>query len=253
MFGPPLLYVKIKHSDNTRNTHTNTSQAFFTTLIGYFLVKVTPLWGLALLSTVVLYLAPLVYIKNKDVIDAHLNNAADIANKQTEQLRQVAAKNTNKAFEATSSATSQYVSMAQEYMGGAKKSAVDKGYISKETAEKAPGAPVEKNYATSSFKLDTTTPSAPAEKPASPVAEKPASPLIDTTTPSAPAEKPASPVAEKPSSPIAAPATSDFPAAPTTEPTSEAHLVGGPEPAPAVPVAVEEHGIEEKKEPLHAL
>lgn len=203
------------------------------------------MWGLALLSTVVLYLAPLIYIKNKDVIDAHLNNAAEIANKQTEQLRQVAAKNTNKAFEATSSATSQYVSMAQEYMGGAKKSAVDKGYVSKETAEKVPGAPVEKDYTTPApAKIDTTAPSAPVEKPISPVAEKPASPV---------AEKPASPVVETPASPIAdKPASTehtDFPAAPTAEP----HVLSDPEPAPAVPLAVEEHGAEEKKEPLHAI
>lgn len=172
------------------------------------------MWGLALLSTFVVYLTPLIYIKNKELIDTHLNNAADIANKQTEQLRQVAAKNTNKAFEATSSATSQYVSMAQEYMGGAKKSAVDKGYISKETAEKAPGAPVEKSY---------TTPAPAQETPAAPV--------------------------EKPSSPVASAEKTEFPSAPTTEP----HVVGGPEPAPAVPSAVTEHGAEEKKEPLVSL
>lgn len=226
-----------------------TIAAFFTTLIGYFLVKVTPMWGLALLSTVVLYLAPLIYIKNKDVIDAHLNNAAEIANKQTEQLRQVAAKNTNKAFEATSSATSQYVSMAQEYMGGAKKSAVDKGYVSKETADKVPGVPVEKDYTTPApANIDTTAPSAPVEKPVSPVAEKPASPVAEK--PASPVvETPASPIADKPASPVASAEQTDFPAAPTAEP----HVLDDSEIAPAVPSAITTHGAEEKKEPLHAI
>lgn len=207
------------------------------------------MWGLALLSTVVLYLAPLIYIKNKDVIDAHLNNAAEIANKQTEQLRQVAAKNTNKAFEATSSATSQYVSMAQEYMGGAKKSAVDKGYVSKETADKVPGVPVEKDYTTPApANIDTTAPSAPVEKPVSPVAEKPASPVAEK--PASPVvETPASPIADKPASPVASAEQTDFPAAPT----AESHVLDGSEIAPAVPSAITTHGAEEKKEPLHAI
>ncbi|KAM0718437.1 hypothetical protein Q7P37_005507 [Cladosporium fusiforme] len=234
-----------------------TIAAFFTTLIGYFLVKVTPMWGLALLSTVVLYLAPLIYIKNKDLIDGQLNQAADIANKQTEQLRQVAAKNTNKAFEATSSATSQYVSMAQEYMGGAKKSAVDKGYVSKETADKVPGIPVEKSYtAPEPTKIDTSIPAAPVDKPASPIVEKPASPIVEKPAspiiekPASPIiDAPASPIAEKPISPVASPEKVDFPTAPSTEP----HAADSSEIEAAVPSHVETHGMEEKKEPLFSL
>jgi hypothetical protein len=227
-------------------------QAFFTTLIGYFLVKVTPKWGLLLLSTFAVYLTPLVYIKNKDFIDQHLNNATNIASKQTAQLRQVAAQNANKAMEATSSATSQYVSVAQEYIGSAKKTAVDKGYISKETAEKAPGAPVEKDYTTS----------APVEKSSSPV-ENTSAPVENTSAPventSAPVEHSSAPV-EHSSAPIetsAAPvlpeSTHDFPSAPSNEPhvVTEPHAV---DPVPsATPESVSTHGIEEKKEPLHAL
>lgn len=146
-------------------------QAFFASLIGYFLVKVTPKWGLLLLSTAVIYLAPLIYISNKEFIDHHLNNAAEIANQQTAQFRQLASEQTNKAYEATSSATSQYVRQAQEMMGGAKKQAVDQGYVSKETADKAPGAPVDSQTAHSAA---SNLPSAPKAEPvaaASPVAE----------------------------------------------------------------------------------
>jgi len=204
--------------------------AFFTTLIGYFLVKVTPKWGLLLLSTFVVYLTPLIYIKNKDFIDQHLNNATNIASKQTAQLRQVAAQNANKAMEATSSATSQYVSVAQEYIGSAKKTAVDKGYISKETAEKAPGAPVEKDYT-----------SAPAEKSSSPVENT-----------SAPVEHSSAPT-ETSTAPVLPESTHEFPSAPSNEP----HVVTEPHTVDSVPSATPEgvstHGIEEKKEPLHAL
>ena len=216
-------------------------QATFAAIIGYFLVKVTPKWGLLLLSTFVVYLTPLVYIKNKDFIDQHLNNATNIASKQTAQLRQVAAQNANKAMEATSSATSQYVSVAQEYIGSAKKTAVDKGYISKETAEKAPGAPVEKDYTTS----------APVEKSSSPIA-----PVENTSAPvehsSAPVEHSSAPI-EHSTAPVLPESTHDFPSAPSTEPSvvTEPHAV---DPVPsATAESVSTHGIEEKKEPLHAL
>ena len=214
--------------------------AFFTALIGYFLVKVTPKWGLLLLSTFAVYLTPLIYIKNKDFIDQHLNNATNIASKQTAQLRQAAAQNANKAMEATSSATSQYVSVAQEYIGSAKKAAVDKNYISKETAEKVPGAPVEKDY----------TSSAPVEKSSAPT-----TPIKNSSAPiehSSPVEHSSAPV-ETSASPKLSQSTHDFPSAPSNEPhvVTEPHAVD-PVPA-ATPEGVSTHGIEEKKEPLHAL
>jgi hypothetical protein len=144
-------------------------------------------------------------------------------------------------MEATSSATSQYVSVAQEYIGSAKKAAVDKNYISKETAEKVPGAPVEKDY----------TSSAPVEKSSSPT-----TPIKNT---SAPIERSSSPVehssahVETSASPKLSESTHDFPSAPSNEP----HVVTAPHPVDSVPSATPEatstHGIEEKKEPLHAL
>jgi hypothetical protein len=251
-------------------------QATFAAIIGYFLVKVTPKWGLLLISTSVIYLAPLIYITNKELIDTHLNNAAEIANKQTEQLREVAAKNTNKAMEATSQATSQYVSLAQEYIGGAKKSAVDKGYVSKTTAEKLPGAPVEKDY-TSSPAKDTTA--APAEKSSAPITsdEKPATSHSGPDFPVAPVDNISSSA-----QPTPVVGNTDFPAAPKDEPHGLSHevpaahdgadetpaaldganeLPSAPAAAPATSaesdeapaVSTEEHGIEEKKQPIPAI
>jgi hypothetical protein len=157
-------------------------------------------------------------------------------------------------MEATSSATSQYVSMAQEYIGSAKKTAVDKGYISKETAEKAPGAPVEKDY----------TSAAPVEKSSSPIApvENTSAPVENTSAPvehSSPIEHSSSPVehssapVEHSAAPVLPESTHDFPSAPSNEP----HVVTEPHSVDPVPSATAEsvgtHGIEEKKEPLHAL
>jgi len=146
-------------------------------------------------------------------------------------------------MEATSQATSQYVSLAQEYIGGAKKTAVDKGYVSKDTAAKLPGAPVEKDY-TSSPAKDTTSSSAPVDQSSSPVAsnEKPVTSHSGPDFPVAPIENISSST-----EPTPVVGSTDFPAAPSNEPLH--HEV------PAAPSAIdtEVHGIEEKKEPLHAI
>jgi hypothetical protein len=207
----------------------------------------------------------LIYVTNKEFIDAHLNNAAKIANKQTEQLREVAAKNTNKAMEATSSVTSQYVGLAQEKLYGAKKAAVDKGYVSKETAEKLPGAPVEKDYTSASSAKDTTSASPVKDTTSSSAALDQSNSVFEkSSAPAASEEKPVStqkgpdfPVApiENISAPIQP--AHDFPAAPSNEP----HVVSAPHEVPAVPsatdaaepVSTEQHGIEERKEPVHAI
>ena len=186
-------------------------------------------------------------------------------------------------MEATSQATSQYVSLAQEYIGGAKKTAVDKGYVSKNTAEKLPGAPVEKDY-TSSPAKDTTA--APAEKSSSSITsdEKPATSHSGPDFPVAPIDNVSSSV-----QPTPVVGNTDFPAAPSNEPHGLSHEVpaahdgaddapatsafadevsaaldgsnefpSAPSAAPAASdeapaVSTEVHGIEEKKEPLHAI
>jgi len=111
--------------------------AFFTTLITYFLIKITPAWGLALLFSTLIYFAPLIYITNKDLIDGHLNNASKLVNDQTQQLRDMASQHTSKAMEMGSNTIKDYSAKAQEMMGQAKNKAVEKGVVSPETANKA--------------------------------------------------------------------------------------------------------------------
>ena len=113
-------------------------KAFITTIITYFLIKVTPAWGLALLFTTLAYFVPLAYIQNREFIDGHLNNAQDIVNKQASQVRDIAAEQTSKARQMSESAFRDYSAKAQEMIGSAKKTAVEKGYVSGETAQKVP-------------------------------------------------------------------------------------------------------------------
>ncbi|KAK5107242.1 hypothetical protein LTR62_001596 [Meristemomyces frigidus] len=122
-----------------------TVAAFFASLTTYFLIKVTPAWGLALLFTTVLYFVPLIYINNKELIDSHLENAGNIVNEQTRQVRDMASQHTSKAMEVSSNTLKQYSARASEMVGQAqtktaqtavqaKDTAVQQGVVSPETA-----------------------------------------------------------------------------------------------------------------------
>lgn len=76
-----------------------------------------PLWGLALMGTCVLYLTPLVYIKNKEAIDNLLAQGSEIASSQANQLRDMTAHHTGKATSQMKGLAGEYSSKAQSYMG----------------------------------------------------------------------------------------------------------------------------------------
>lgn len=97
-----------------------TVAAFLSAFIGYFLVKFVPTWGLALIATTVVYFAPLVYIKNRQFIDEHLNQAGEIINQQATQVRDIAAQQTSRATEIAKSTASEYSAKAQDLIGHAK-------------------------------------------------------------------------------------------------------------------------------------
>lgn len=91
-----------------------TGLAFFASLISYFLIKFVPLWGLTLIATTVAYLGPLIYIKNKDVIDAQLNRASTLATQQASQIRDLAAQHTGNAAKTFQNYAGEYTHKAQE-------------------------------------------------------------------------------------------------------------------------------------------
>ncbi|KAF7544509.1 hypothetical protein G7Z17_g9890 [Cylindrodendrum hubeiense] len=66
--------------------------AWIAAFISYFLVKLVPYWGLAVIGTTVVFFVPLVYTANQELIDAQIQNASDLINSQTAQVKDVAQK-----------------------------------------------------------------------------------------------------------------------------------------------------------------
>ncbi|KAF2247925.1 cell lysis protein-like protein [Trematosphaeria pertusa] len=91
-----------------------TIAAFFASLVSYFLIKFVPLWGLTLIATTIAYMGPLVYIKNKEAIDAQLEKGYHMANQQATQLRDLAAQHTGNATKTLQGYTREYTTKAQE-------------------------------------------------------------------------------------------------------------------------------------------
>ncbi|KAK3997390.1 Reticulon-domain-containing protein [Cladorrhinum sp. PSN332] len=83
--------------------------AFFS----YYLVKIVPYWGLALISTSVVFFAPLIYTTNQELIDGQLAHAGEIINDQTHQIRSLVAKNTEQATQVTKEYLGDYTAKAQ--------------------------------------------------------------------------------------------------------------------------------------------
>lgn len=60
-----------------------------------------------------MFLAPLIYTTNQELIDHYVQEVSDILNSQTEQLRQVASKHTSQATEITKQYVGDYTAKAQ--------------------------------------------------------------------------------------------------------------------------------------------
>ncbi|KAH9909128.1 Reticulon-domain-containing protein [Xylariomycetidae sp. FL2044] len=86
--------------------------------LSYYLVKIVPYWGLALIGTTVLFFVPLIYTTNQELIDHHIAQASDVINSQTAQLRQVASKHTSQATEITKQYMGDYTTKAQQMIRG---------------------------------------------------------------------------------------------------------------------------------------
>lgn len=132
-------------------------QAFFTALVTYGLIKITPAWGLALLGVTATYFIPLAYISNKEFIDSHLENASNIIGQQTQQVRELASQHTSKAMEASSNTLKTYSARASEMVGQTKQKAVEKGVLSPQSANQAESTVKRENF-----------PEAPKTEPAGP-------------------------------------------------------------------------------------
>lgn len=83
-------------------------------LMSYFLIKIVPFWGLTLIGTSTVFLTPLIYKSNKELIDHHLNNASQVVSQQTEQIKSVASQHATAAANTTKQLASGYSAKAQE-------------------------------------------------------------------------------------------------------------------------------------------
>lgn len=91
--------------------------AFLGAFFAYYLVKIVPLWGLGLIGTTSVFMIPLIYNSNQELIDAQLNKAGEVINQQTSQFRSVAQKHTAEAANITKQYMGDYTAKAQQLIG----------------------------------------------------------------------------------------------------------------------------------------
>ncbi|KAL2061848.1 hypothetical protein VTL71DRAFT_7226, partial [Oculimacula yallundae] len=94
--------------------------AFIAAFISYYLIKIVPFWGMSLIASSVLFLTPLIYKTNKELIDANISKASSIINKQTVQVKNLASQQAARATETTKSFVGDYSAKAQEMIGSAR-------------------------------------------------------------------------------------------------------------------------------------
>lgn len=118
---------------------THTVAGFVAAVASYWLIKFVPFWGLSLIGASCIYLGPLIYMTNKELIDHHLKNASDIANAQANQVRSLAGHHTARAQETVRAYAGDYSAKAQEYIGSARGRSTSPEVNSSTPAKSEPG------------------------------------------------------------------------------------------------------------------
>ncbi|KAL4863641.1 hypothetical protein BDV12DRAFT_25631 [Aspergillus spectabilis] len=95
----------------------HTIAAFSAAFSAYWLIKILPFWGLSLLAVTIAYLGPLVYINNRELIDAQIENLQQTVNSQANQLKGIAEERTSHATGVVKQYVGDYSNKAQEYIG----------------------------------------------------------------------------------------------------------------------------------------
>lgn len=97
-----------------------TIAAFLAAVVSYWLIKFVPLWGLSLIGVSVIYLAPLIYINNKEIIDQQINNTTHVINSQASQVKEIAGHHAERATSTVKAYAGDYSAKAQNYIGNAR-------------------------------------------------------------------------------------------------------------------------------------
>jgi len=100
-----------------------TGAAFVATFISYWFVKYLPLWVLVLAADCLAFVSPLVYSKNKELIDAYVDRSAEMAQQHAAQLKVAAAKHAETASASLMNLVSPYVARLPAACGGGQKTA----------------------------------------------------------------------------------------------------------------------------------
>ncbi|KAL4808140.1 Reticulon-domain-containing protein [Aspergillus unguis] len=95
----------------------HTVAAFSASFSAYWLIKILPFWGLSLLAVTIAYLGPLVYINNRELIDAQIEQAQQMVNSQAKELKGLAEERTYHATGVVKQYVGEYSNKAQEYIG----------------------------------------------------------------------------------------------------------------------------------------
>ena len=72
---------------------------------------------MALLATSVVFLAPLIYVMNKEFIDSQLEYAGKVVNDQAQQVRSMAGQHAGKGLESVKSYAGEYAGAASDLLG----------------------------------------------------------------------------------------------------------------------------------------
>ncbi len=97
-----------------------TLAAFLAAFTSYWLIKFVPFWGLSLIAVSIVYLAPLVYVNNKEMIDQNINKASQIINSQASQVKEISIHHAERATSTVKAYAGDYSAKAQNYIGGAR-------------------------------------------------------------------------------------------------------------------------------------
>ena len=75
---------------------------------------------MALISTCVIYLGPLIYVQNQEFIDEHITHAHHVIKEQASQVADLTAHHTSKGMESMKAYTGDYATKASEMVGTAR-------------------------------------------------------------------------------------------------------------------------------------
>ncbi|KAF5026860.1 hypothetical protein F66182_1055 [Fusarium sp. NRRL 66182] len=127
--------------------------AFVAAFISYYLVKLVPYWGLALIGTTVAFIVPLIYTSNQELIDEQLHHASELINSQTTQIQNVASKQMEQVSTLSKQYAGDYSGKVQDLLRG------------KTPSRQKIDKPEQTNSAAPSFAKQPAFPSPPTEEP----------------------------------------------------------------------------------------